>query len=129
MAIKFTISQELEKILQQYGRKADEAVEKAAKKAARDTAKTLKDTSPRKSGDYASGWASKVVRHDGRLSQVVVYNKTDYQLTHLLENGHVIRNAKGTYGRTRGIKHIAPAEKEGIANFEQLIRAELENIT
>ena len=39
---------------------------------------------------------------------VIVHNRTDYQLTHLLENGHVIRNKKGEYGRTRPIKHIAP---------------------
>lgn len=33
-------------------------------------------------------------------------------LTHLLENGHMIVNKKGSYGRTSGIKHIAPVNDE-----------------
>lgn len=123
-----SVSAQLDKILEQYGRKADEAVEKSAKRAGRDTAKDLKNTSPKKTGEYASSWSTKVTRSSGRLIGVTVYNKR-YQLTHLLENGHVIVNKKGEYGRTRPIKHIEPAEQEGIQNFEQLVRAELESIT
>lgn len=67
----------------------------------------LRNTSPRKTGSYAKGWG---VKREGEMD-VVVHNRTDYQLTHLLENGHVIRNKKGTYGRTSGIKHIAPVEE------------------
>ena len=124
-----SVSAQLDKILEQYGRKADEAVEKTAKRAGRDTAKTLKNTSPRRTGAYASSWTTKVTRSSGRLIGVTVYNKDHYQLTHLLENGHVIKNKKGEYGRTRPIKHIEPAEQEGIQNFEELVRAELESIS
>lgn len=123
-----SVSAQLGKILEQYGRKADEAVEKSAKRAGRDTAKDLKNTSPKRTGEYASSWSTKVTRSSGRLIGVTVYNKR-YQLTHLLENGHVIKNKKGEYGRTRPIKHIEPAEQEGIQNFEQLVRAELEGIS
>ena len=123
-----SVSAQLDKILEQYGRKADEAVDKSAKRAGRDTAKDLKNTSPKKTGEYASSWSTKVTRSSGRLIGVTVYNKR-YQLTHLLENGHVIVNKKGEYGRTRPIKHIEPAEQEGIQNFEQLVRAELESIS
>lgn len=123
-----SVSAQLDKILEQYGRKADEAVEKSAKRAGRDTAKDLKNTSPKRTGAYASSWSTKVTRSSGRLIGVTVYNKR-YQLTHLLENGHVIKNKKGEYGRTRPIKHIEPAEQEGIQNFEQLVRAELEGIS
>ena len=56
------ISKDLNKILEQYGRKADEAVEKAAKRAGRDTAKTLRNTSPKKTGAYASSWATAAYR-------------------------------------------------------------------
>ena len=124
-----SVSAQLDKILEQYGRKADEAVEKSAKRAGRDTAKDLKNTSPKKTGEYASSWSTKVTRSSGRLIGVTVYNKDHYQLTHLLENGHVIKNKKGEYGRTRPIKHIEPAEQEGIQNFEELVRAELESIS
>lgn len=123
------ISKQLDAILQEYGRKADEAVEKAAKKAGRETVKTLRNTSPKKTGAYASSWTTKATRYGGRLVGVTVYNKEHYQLTHLLENGHLIVNKKGEYGRTRGIKHIAPAEQEGIADFEEYAREELEKIT
>lgn len=124
-----SVSAQLDKILEQYGRKADEAVEKAAKRAGRDTAKTLRNTSPKKTGAYASSWSTKVTRSSGRLIGVTVYNKDHYQLTHLLENGHVIKNGVGTYGRARAIKHIAPAEQKGIADFEEYAREELEKIT
>lgn len=39
----------------------------------------------------------------------VVYNKEHYRLTHLLENGHIIKNAYGTYGRTAPRPHVKPA--------------------
>lgn len=123
-----SVSAQLDKILEQYGRKADEAVEKSAKRAGRDTAKDLKNTSPKRTGEYASSWSTKVTRSSGRLIGVTVYNKR-YQLTHLLENGHVIKNGVGTYGRARAIKHIAPAEQKGIADFEEYAREELEKIT
>lgn len=67
----------------------------------------LKNTSPRKTGSYAGGWGKK---REGDMD-VVVYNRTDAPLTHLLENGHVIRNKKGTYGRTHPIRHIKPVEE------------------
>lgn len=129
MSNSFTISDDITRIVEQYGRQAREAVEKAVRKTGRETAKTLKNTSPKRTGAYASSWTTKVTRSSGRLIGVTVYNKEHYQLTHLLENGHVIVNKKGEYGRTRPIKHIEPAEQEGIQNFEQLVRAELESIT
>lgn len=129
MSNSFTISDDITRIVEQYGRQAREAVEKAVRKTGRETAKDLKNTSPKRTGAYASSWTTKVTRSSGRLVGVTVYNKEHYQLTHLLENGHVIKNKKGEYGRTRPIKHIAPAEQKGIADFEEYAREELEKIT
>ena len=42
---------------------------------------------------------------------IVVHNTNHFQLTHLLENGHVVINLYGTYGRTNGKKHIKPVEE------------------
>lgn len=129
MSNGFTISDDITRIVEQYGRQAREAVEKAVRKTGRETAKDLKNTSPKRTGAYASSWTTKVTRSSGRLIGVTVYNKEHYQLTHLLENGHVIKNGVGTYGRARAIKHIAPAEQKGIADFEEYAREELEKIT
>ena len=108
---------ELGNILEEYSKLASETVEKAARTSARDAVQKLKNTSPRKTGDYASGWASKKQGHG-----YIVYNKKAPGLTHLLEKSHVIRNKYGTYGRSRPHVHIAPVEAEGVEEFEQNIR-------
>lgn len=93
----------------------------AAKTAADSTAKLLKSTSPKQSGKYARGW--KVKAQDGGY---VVYNDKHYRLTHLLENGHdVIVNGKKV-GRAKAYPHIKPAEQEGIKDFEQEVRKQIE---
>lgn len=68
----------------------------------------MRDRSPVKTGEYAKGWRAK--RLEKRV--VAVYNAKQPGLTHLLENGHMIVNEKGSYGRTSGIKHIAPVNDE-----------------
>ena len=99
----------------------NKGIEKSAKtniqQVARESVNKLKNTSPVKSGSYARGWGTK---KQGDMD-VVVHNRTDYQLTHLLENGHVIRNKKGTYGRTHGIKHIAPVEEWAVDELPRRI--------
>ena len=86
-------------------------IEESAKEGIRDVSKEavqkLRNTSPRKTGSYAKGWTTK----KNSDKEIIVYNKTDGQLTHLLENGHIVRNKKGEYGRVNGIKHIAPVEE------------------
>lgn len=106
-----TISVQIQQILDAYGEDVKDAYNKAVGKVARESVNKLKNTSPKKTGSYARGWAVKRIKGRGGVLDIIVHNKTDYQLTHLLENGHVIRNKKGTYGRTSGIKHIAPVEE------------------
>ena len=105
--------------------KVDKEVQQSAKKnidgVAKESAQKLRNTSPVKTGSYAKGWGVKKL---GDMD-VVVHNRTDYQLTHLLENGHVIRNKKGTYGRAPAIKHIKPVEEWAI---DELPRRIIEDI-
>ena len=100
-------------------------VEKSAKtniqRVAKESVQKLKNTSPVKTGSYASGWGTK---KQGDMD-IVVHNRTDYQLTHLLENGHIIRNKKGTYGRAPAHKHIKPVEDWAI---DELPRRIIEDI-
>lgn len=101
-----TVSVQMYKILNEVDKKAEDALTKSIAKVSRETASKLRSSSPKRTGRYASGWTVKKEGKDG----AVVYNSTKPRLTHLLENGHVVRNARGTYGRVSGRSHIKPAE-------------------
>lgn len=77
---------------------------KAMKKAKQDVI----NSSPVLTGEYKKGWSVRTKRlkygFDG-----VIYNKTHPRLTHLLNNGHIVRNQFGTYGREEGDNHITNA--------------------
>ena len=103
-----TISVQMRKILDAYEERVENVYEVSVSRVSREAVQRLRNTSPKKSGSYARGWTLKKVKSRASVTDVIVHNRTDYQLTHLLENGHVIRNKKGEYGRTRPIKHIAP---------------------
>lgn len=125
MANTSSVTVQMNKILDSYSREVQEATNKAIDQVAKEAASKLRDTSPRKTGDYAKGWKVKKKRGRGGLQTVTVHNKTNYQLTHLLENGHVVRNKKGTYGRTRPIKHIAPVEEWAVDELPREIEERL----
>lgn len=125
MADTSSITVQMDKILDSYSREVQEATNKAIDSVAKEAASKLRDTSPRKTGDYAKGWKVKKERGRDGLQTVTVHNKTNYQLTHLLENGHVVRNKKGTYGRTRPIKHIAPVEEWAVDELPREIEERL----
>lgn len=106
-----SIEVQMAKILDEYSQEVQDVTNSAIKRVSRETVNRLKSSSPKKSGSYAKGWAVKDLNRHGNIVNVVVHNRTDYQLTHLLENGHVIRNKKGTYGRAPAHPHIRPAEQ------------------
>lgn len=116
MANTKSVSLQMEAIIEEYTDKVNEVLKRATEQVSTDTVERLQSKSPRKSGEYAAGWTKKTTAKN----EVVVYN-THYQLTHLLENGHVIRNKKGTYGRTSGKKHIKPAENWANREFQRKI--------
>ena len=72
----------------------------------------LKDISPkgyRKSKKYADGWEVRKGRKKYNGYYAEVWNATNYQLTHLLENGHLITNKRGGVGWAEGIPHVQKA--------------------
>lgn len=85
--------------------------EKSIQEEARATMRELRQTSPRqkggeRAGRYAKGWR---VNNEGDYAYV--YNATDWQLTHLLEDGHRVFNRfGGPFGSYGGVKHILYAE-------------------
>lgn len=101
-------SKDIAKALREYTSEVEAGLQVSKKEVAKETAGQLKQTSPKLTGDYAKGWGVSTIK--GRM---VVHNKTDYQLTHLLEYGHVDRGG----GRTAGKAHIRPAEEQAIKEF------------
>lgn len=119
------LSSSVMEILAAFSGATNDVLDHAAKTAAAHAVAELNIQSPELYGDYKKGWTMKTGKRAkvGGVSQVIVHNKTNYQLTHLLENGH----AKYVYGRrisgsVRAIPHIEPIEKETIAEFEGLVR-------
>ena len=96
-------------LLDDYSREVKEVSRKSCKSTSKETAQRLKNTSARKTGEYAAGWTSKQLDSDTS----VTYNNSVPGLTHLLERGHMIVNKKGTYGRVEGDHKIKEAETWG----------------
>lgn len=110
MANTESVTIQMADILDGISRDVKGTLETDSMSVAKEAVQKLKNTSPKGSPHkrrYAEGW--KVSKKD--RGDLVVHNATNYQLTHLLENGHVIKNKKGIYGRTNGIKHIEPVEE------------------
>jgi len=124
-----SVAVQMERVLDSYSKEVKKATDDAIGKTSAEAVRKLKNTSPKGTPHrrrYAEGWAKKTVKGRNGIDEVTVHNKTNYQLTHLLENGHVIRNGKGTYGRTNGIKHIAPVEEWAADDLPEKIKRELE---
>ena len=120
-----SVEVQMTKLLDESSQEVQDAANKAIKRVARETVKRLKNTSPKRSGEYARDWAVKNLSVHGNIVNLVVHNRKHYQLTHLLENGHVIRNKKGTYGRAPAHPHIGPAEEWASIELPAQIEREL----
>lgn len=75
-----------------------------------------------KTGKYKAGWTTEAEKDYLGNYSVIVWNKTSWQLTHLLENGHNIVNKKGGFGRTSPYPHIRPSYRAVSKGFERAIK-------
>lgn len=115
------LANEIQSILSEYGESATEVMQEAMDGVLQEGVRDLKSTSPKKTGDYAKGWAKQ--KTTSRLGvSGVIYNKTKPQLTHLLENGHANRNG----GRTPGKAHIEPVNDDVQAEYIKEVTTRLE---
>ena len=108
----------MHEILDGYSKKVREGLDKLKDDVANEAASKLATTSPKKSGKYAGDW---VVQKRG--SARVVHNRKHYQLTHLLEKGHALRNG----GRSKAMPHIKPVEEQVIKEMSTKIKQVIEN--
>lgn len=120
MANTVSVEIQMADILDEVKKSCKGVLETQSLAVAKETVTKIRNASPRLTGSYARGW--RVSKRGGGL---VVHNATDYQLTHLLENSHVIANGSGTYGRSTPIKHIEPAEQWASEELPRRIIEEL----
>lgn len=93
----------------------EEALKANITDACKDGRSYLRANSPKRTGDYAKGWSYKIDEDVPGSYTGHVYNKTHYQLSHLLEKGHAKRNG----GRVAGIPHIEPAFEQMQADLDK----------
>lgn len=119
---EFNLERAMRDILQDYSVEVAKAAEEAVTEVSKEATKKLRQTSPKRSGKYGKGWASKVEK-TATTAEATVYGKTGtYQLAHLLENGHAKRGG----GRVNGNTHIKPVEEWAISEVEKRIREKVE---
>lgn len=108
--------------LQEYADLATEDMKEAVKKTAKSVKEGIQAGAPVESGAYKKSWATKATSESSDSIQMTVYSKNRYQLAHLLEKGHALRQG----GRAKAYPHIAPAEAEGEELLTELIQKALE---
>ena len=126
MSQKVTVdgmSEALENAFQKFGKVTTDDVGEAAKYAAKEALKTLRETKPYKShtGDYKASFGSEVAYKDTYAYGMRIGARGPYyRLTHLLEKGHRLRGGSGK--KTRSYPHIAPAQEAADKAFEEKIK-------
>jgi len=96
--------------LEAYSQDVTDGIKEDCRQVAKECRDEIKQNSPELTGDYKKGWRVKTNFESREDIRLTVHNKTDYQLTHLLEKGHA-----GVGGTAKGsapaYPHIAPAEQ------------------
>jgi len=113
----------INELLEEYSDMATDEMKSAVQKSAKFVKEEISANAPRQTGAYAKSWTSKKTEENSTSVQYTVYSKNKYQLAHLLENGHALRNG----GRTKAYPHIAAAEKAGIEQLEAEIERCIRN--
>ena len=126
------LAKEIVKTLNEYTENVSDATYRAVGEIAKDTQKKMRAT--RSAGEsnvwrrYPLGWTTKSKKKKNRREETV-WNQRHYRLTHLLENGHVVKNGTGrNSGRqqTRAFVHIKPVNDDAQKRLEEAIMEAIE---
>lgn len=125
---EFDLTAALSGVLNKYSKQIREEISDLIDETGTEMLKEIKENSPvgegRKRGSYKKGWKMKIEKSALNGKTVTIYNKTDYQLTHLLEKSHLTRD--GT-SRTTPKPHIKPAEEKYTEKFVEGVEKIIKN--
>ena len=116
---------EIKDILNEYSFDIQEGIDKEAQNISQQVVNDLKATTNTykvRTGKYNKGWRVNTKKGRGVIN-CMVHNATNWQLTHLLENGHTTRNG----GRTKAFVHIRPVEEKYVAEYEANVEKIINN--
>lgn len=117
---------DISEILNDYSDDIQEGITKLAQEEANKGKNELKISSPKHTGDYSKGWRVNTNKGRGFIT-CTIHNATDYQLTHLLEKAHVIRNKYGSWGTSTPKVHIKPVEDKIVKEYEIQVEKIIKN--
>lgn len=118
-------AQAVKQYLEIYVEDIGEAVEETSNQIGKEARDELKQTSPKRTGSYAKGWSVRKDKKNKNYYTVKVWNRTDYQLTHLLEFGHMKRNGTGWVNPSPSGGHIRPVEEKYKKEFEKQLKEKI----
>lgn len=101
--------------LETYSADVEQKVNENMRDVAEKTAAKLRrgGTYKERTGKYTPDWSVTDRKNIGviQTKSYSVHNRKNYQLTHLLEYGHVNRRGNRIVGKARAFEHIKPAEQ------------------
>lgn len=118
------LSKEIMNYLENYVEDIEEGVQETSDELSKEAVKELKKTSPRRVGKtrekpYWKGWSKKKDTKYKKRYVIKIFNKTNYQLTHLLEFGHHKRDGTGW---VEAQPHIRKIEEKYNKLYEKQIK-------
>lgn len=113
-------------ILDEYNEDVTNRVKRLTKKAMQDLVKKTKATAPvgNRSRHYRDSITSKTLNEDkDGISKLWYVKGNDYRLSHLLNNGHALRDG----GRYPGTQFISKAVRDITSDYKRKVEEELKN--
>ena len=115
--------------LENYGEDIEDEVVEVTDQVTKEAKEELVRTSPRGQGNrenpYYKGWTIKVSARGNTKYHKAIWNRTNYQLTHLLEFGHAKSNGSG---RVAAQPHIRQVEEKYKVEFVDLLNKKIGGI-